>query len=204
VTQQVDKKENATLEKRIEILNWYYANGKVQTKTVAHFNRIYPALRLSQPRISDWLKNEAKWRTEFTSSGGLSHSVKRVRQTLHPEVTEMLDLWVSKAMADKLLLTGEILRQKWRTFADLVGVPEDERLALSEGWLSRYKARNGLKQMKRHGDAASVALDTVNKEQLRIQELIKKHGYKPCDIFNADETALFYAYVFLFSVVTKV
>ena len=196
LAQQVNKKENATLEQQIEILNWYYTNGKVQMKTAAHFNQIYPTLHLTQPRILDWLKKEAKWRTEFESSRGLSCLVKRVHQTQHPEVMEMLDLWVSKAMTDKLLLTGEVLCQKWRTFADLVGVPEDKRLALSEGWLSRYKAQNRLKQIKRHGDAASVALDTVNKEQLRVQELIKKHGYKPRDIFNADETALFYAYVF--------
>ena len=107
----------------------------------------------------------------------------------------MLDLWVSKAMADKLLLTGEVLRQKCRAFADLACIPKGECLGLSEGWLTRYKTRNGLKQMKRHSDAASVALDTVSKEQLRVQELIKKYGYKPCDIFNADETGLFYVYV---------
>jgi hypothetical protein len=51
----------------------------------------------------------------------------------HPEVTEMIDLWVSMAMADNLLLTGEVLHQKWKKFADLVGVPEDEQLNLSKG-----------------------------------------------------------------------
>lgn len=106
------RKENASLEQRIEILNWHYANGKVQTKTAKHFNDVYPGLNLSQPRISDWMKHEARWRAEHKSSGGLSRSIKRVYQTQHPEVTEMLDLWVSKAMADKLLLTGEVLRQK--------------------------------------------------------------------------------------------
>ena len=43
----------------------------------------------------------------------------------------MLDLWISTAMAHGILLTGEILRQKWRVFADLSGVPTDERLNLS-------------------------------------------------------------------------
>ena len=91
---------------------------------------------------------------------------KRVCQTQHPEVTEMLDLWVSKAMADGILLTGEVLHQKWRKFADLAGVPEDKRLNLSEGWLGRYtgKARIGLKQMKCHGEAASAAAETVEME----------------------------------------
>jgi len=123
----------------------------------------------------------------------MARSAKRAHQTQHPEVTEMLELWVSKAVAEKLLLTGEVIRQKWQKFADLVGVPEDERLSLSEGWLSRFKARNNLKEIKRHGEAASVTSETVEVERLRIQELIKKYGYKPGDIFNMDESSLFYA-----------
>jgi hypothetical protein len=105
----------------------------------------------------------------------------------------MLDLWITKAMADKILLTGEVLRQKWNKFADLAGVPEDERLNLSEGWLTRYKTRNGLKNIKRHGEAASAESEIVEKEQQRVRELIKKHGYQLRDIFNADESGLSYA-----------
>jgi len=89
----------------------------------------------------------------------------------------MMYLWVSKAMADRILLTGEVLRQKWNRFADLVGIPDDERLHLSNGWLARFKDRNGLKEMKRHGEAASANADTVEEERRRIQELIKKYGY---------------------------
>ena len=55
------KKENASLEQRIEILDWHYTNDKNQTKTTSHFNQVYPTLRLTQPRISDWMKQEAKW-----------------------------------------------------------------------------------------------------------------------------------------------
>ncbi|KAI6100055.1 hypothetical protein EV401DRAFT_1894652 [Pisolithus croceorrhizus] len=55
------KKENATLVQRIEILDWYHANGKNQKCTAAHFDKIYPSLHLKQPRISVWLKDETKW-----------------------------------------------------------------------------------------------------------------------------------------------
>jgi Tc5 transposase DNA-binding domain len=52
---------------------------------------------------------------------------------------------VSNAMLDNILLTGEVLHQKWIRFADLVGVPKDEQLNLSDGWLAQFKTRNGLK-----------------------------------------------------------
>ncbi|KIK21674.1 hypothetical protein PISMIDRAFT_12163 [Pisolithus microcarpus 441] len=146
----------------------------------AHFNKIYPSLYLKQLRISVWLQDEAKWRAEYEGNANLSRSAKKVCQTQHPEVMEMLDLWVSKAMADNILLTGKVLCQKWKTFADLIGVPDDKCLNLSEGWLSWFKA-------------ASAASEIVEEERLCIQELIKKHGYQPRDIFNADESSLFYA-----------
>ncbi len=50
-------------------------------------------------------------------------------------------------------------------FADLVGIPEDNQLKLSQGWLGCFKARNGLKQMKCHGEAASAEAETVEHEQ---------------------------------------
>jgi hypothetical protein len=45
----------------------------------------------------------------------------------------MLELWVLKAMGDGILLTGKVLWQKWKMFADLACVPEDEWLSLSNG-----------------------------------------------------------------------
>jgi hypothetical protein len=111
---------------------------------------------------------------------------------MHPEVTEMMDLWVMKAMRDKIKLTGAVLRAKWLAFADIVGIPEDERLELSDGWLSRFKMRNGLREFKSHGEAGSALAEDVEKERLRVQELIRKYGFRLRDIFNMDETGLFY------------
>jgi len=98
-------------------------------------------------------------------------------------------------MSDNLLLTGEVLHQKWTRFADLAGIPKDEHLNLSDGWLARFKLRNGLKQFKHHGEAASGDPETAEREQRCIQELIEKYGYELQDIFNMDETGLFYGHV---------
>jgi len=150
------------LAQRIEILDWHKDNGKNQSATARHFAPIYPNLQLKQPLISSWVNQEAKWHEQWdTTNKQTDLATKRVRQTEHPEVSEMMYLWVSKAMSNGILLTGEVLRQKWNAFAELVGIPEDERLKLSNGWLGRFKERNGLRQMKRHGEAASANAETV-------------------------------------------
>lgn len=194
------KKENATLKQKIEILDWHRAQGKGQSqgKTAAHWNPLYPNLCLKQPTISAWLKDETRYRQQYAEelAKGQTGNSKRVKQTEHPEVNEMLELWIAKAMSDEVQLSGEILRQKWTRFADLVGVPTDERLALSEGWLEALKRRCGLKSFKRHGEAGSATLEAVESEHARvrerIRELVAKHGYRLKDIFNMDERQVFF------------
>jgi hypothetical protein len=48
--------------------------------------------------------------------------------------------------------------------------------------------------MKRHGEAASSNAETIREERKRVQDLIREAGYEPRDVFNMDETGLFYGY----------
>ena len=41
------------------------------------------------------------------------------------------EVHVRRALDNKILLTGEVLRQKWEAFAKLAGVPEEDKLKLS-------------------------------------------------------------------------
>jgi hypothetical protein len=41
---QPTKKENATLEQRIAILDWHRENNATQKETAAHFDKAYPSL----------------------------------------------------------------------------------------------------------------------------------------------------------------
>lgn len=191
------KKENATTAQRVEILDWMKKNNEIsQTRVAAHWNKIYPNLQLTQPTISSWKSSEEKWRRQFDEEKSKGHGArsKRVKQVQHPEVDEMLELWITKALGDGVAsLSGEIIRQKWIHFADLVGVPDDERLSLSDGWLTRFKRRCGLKEYRHHGEAGSTNPETVAVERERIRDIIQEGKYELKDIFNMDETGLFYA-----------
>ena len=89
-------------------------------------------------------------------------------------------------------LCHKVLRQKWHKFADLEGIPQDERLTLSEGWLTSFKWQCGLKEFRTHSEAGSVDPAMVEIECERIRKLIQKYGYRLKDIFNMDKTGLFY------------
>ena len=121
--------------------------------------------------------------------------MKRTRQTEHPEITEMMEMWITQALNRGVQLTGDLLRQKWTEFADIRKVPEEDRLKLSHGWLTRLKQRMAIKEYQSHGEAGSADPKDVEMERQRIKKLIEENGYHLRDIYNMDETGLFYACV---------
>ena len=72
------------------------------------------------------------------------------------------------------IASTRISRVCWCKFADLAGIPEDDRLKLSNGWLGRFKERNGLREMRQHGEAGSSTAGTVERERERIKDISKK------------------------------
>jgi hypothetical protein len=179
----------------IEIPNWHHKQAKPsQKKTAAHFDSVYPNLRIKQPLVSSWLKDESVWHQRWaeTQGKGQAHDAKRVKQVEQPEIEEMMELWIAKAMRDRVHVSGEIIRQKWTHFADLVGVPLEDWLQLSDCWLTALKKCTGLKSFKRHGEAASANEADIAEERLRIQKIILHETYELRDVFNMDEMGLFW------------
>ncbi|CAG8851876.1 34465_t:CDS:1, partial [Racocetra persica] len=60
----------------------------------------------------------------------------------------------------------------------------------SDGWLANFKKRNIISSYRRRGEAGSVPLEDVLKFHLELQDVLR--NYEPRDIFNCDETALFW------------
>ena len=60
---------------------------------------VYPNLKLKQPMISAWLKEEAKWREQWEDSQHVPGALdaKRAHQMEHPQISDMMDLWVLQA-----------------------------------------------------------------------------------------------------------
>ncbi|OAD80835.1 hypothetical protein PHYBLDRAFT_104648 [Phycomyces blakesleeanus NRRL 1555(-)] len=65
-------------------------------------------------------------------------------------------------------------------------------LSFSDGWIAKLKKRLRVKSRKMHGKSFSAPKDT-KEINLRVEEIKKKlRMYERKDIFNFDETGLFY------------
>ena len=60
----------------------------------------------------------------------------------------------------------------------------------TNGWLEGFKKRNNLKSYKKRGEAGSVDVAKLPEQREHLKSILE--GYNECDIFNCDETALFW------------
>jgi len=103
-------------------------------------------------------------------------------------VNNALSEWIAGALAANHVLTGKILQMKARDFARRF--LEESDFKASKSWLTKFKRRHNLHQVRMQGEANSAPLEILPEARQRLQEIIKKYDLD--DVFNADETALFY------------
>ena len=180
---------NLSLADKIIILDFVHAEGKgwSQTDIVKHVKKQLP--QISQPNLCRWLRDEKELRLQASNITQLR--AKRFTKVAFPSVEESLAIWIMQKEAQGVRITGDVIKVKALYFADLHGIPKNHFLSLSNGWLDKYKQRHGLKQYRFHGEAGSINEEDVEAARAKAKEQAK--GYELRDIYNMDETALFYA-----------
>ena len=83
-----------------------------------------------------------------------------------------------------------MLQTKAISLAEQFGYSTDDFKCLS-GWLSRFKDRHGIVFRQVCGEAAAIRKDSMDPWLTQtLPEILTK--YRPCDIYNADETGLYW------------
>src|SRR5205085_6858074 len=96
---------------------------------------------------------------------------------------------VEQMMGRGIILTELLIKEKAQEFAQLLEISEEE-LSFSNGWISRFKMRNHLRSFRFHGEANSAPLETLSEERNKLRSLLSMYNIN--DIYNADETGLFF------------
>ncbi|KAH9097216.1 hypothetical protein Ae201684P_011937 [Aphanomyces euteiches] len=113
-----------------------------------------------------------------------------LRMPKFPELGSLVYAWVTRANAQGACITGAVIVRKALQFANELHI--DGQVLCSVGWLVNFQRRHNLKMHRLHGEAMSVDPKTV--EDGRKQLLIETSMYDKRDIYNMDETGLFYNY----------
>jgi Tc5 transposase DNA-binding domain/Fission yeast centromere protein N-terminal domain len=117
-------------------------------------------------------------------------SAKRQRAVQYPDIENALQEWILRSQS-KIILTDAILMEKAKNFAQILHI-SDIDFKFSHGWLSKFKKRHGVGQIKKHGEEASADHTIATTVIPQLKEILKEYNLK--DIYNMDETGLFFRY----------
>ena len=144
-------------------------------------------LEISRTSLTTILKNKEKIIEDFEA--GCSSKTKRKRKHNFEAVDEPLVKWFRQARDEKIPVSGEMLLLKAQEYAEVCGFENPKKLNMS--WINRWKVRKDIVCKTLHGEAEFVDRNGVDEWQTNCLPALLKQ-FKTEDIFNADETGLFY------------
>ena len=172
-----------TLARKKEICDYKEKNVKATQDQIAeHFSKIWK-ISIVRRTVGDILTRKADWNIAETHQ----LNAKRQRVPKFAAVEEALSMWFSVMQAKKAILTDALLLEKGKYFAERLNFPD---FTASGGWLSRFKSRHGISLKPLHGEANSVDVSIVSAARVQLKEVIS--AYEPRDVYNIDETGLFF------------
>ena len=115
---------------------------------------------------------------------------KRRRPEQWPDLEHALFSWIQRA-EERITISQEVIREKARQFWPAL-YPGKDMPTFSNGWLRGFQARRDVKFRVQHGEAGSLG-ENAAIEMLAIQQALST--YAPQDIFNCDETSLYWRLV---------
>ncbi len=165
-------------------------------RLVLHLQR-YP--KLSDIQIREWI--QVQFKTTVSRStvyriksmpieafANINLEQKRIRQVKYPQLEHELYSFYQRHDG-KSILSDDVLIEKATQIRTTLSLTDDQ-IRLSAGWLDKFKKRHGIKSFVLHGEGDSVDTGSLHTEQVKLQDVLSE--YEPDDIFNFDESALFF------------
>ena len=98
--------------------------------------------------------------------------------------------WFVTQRSKNIPISGPLLQERARQISSELSGEIAGTCKGSNGWLQKFRTRHGIKHRAICGESATVDPTTVDDWKIRLPLIIDK--YAPKDVYNADETGLFF------------
>lgn len=169
--------------KLVDKINLIKESETVPKPTQAELSKKYG---IGKSTVCDILKNKEKYKTEWEQNSSKS-KVRIGYSCKYGDVNDLTFKWFEQARGKNVPISGPLICEKAVSIAESLGISD---FKASAGWLTSFKSRQNIKFFKICGESADVDCEVVDDYRLRIPDITK--DYSPDNIFNCDETALFY------------
>lgn len=150
-TLKTQHQKSYPVEFKLQVLDWYYNNGKNKLKTATHFN-------IHTKRIRDWELNEAFLRAHSDSPRRRFRMEKAASDT-YGNIAKALFQWYVEEKAQGTEHSFGDLKSKAVQLAAELNVQES--FTVSDSWVRRWKKKYGVEDASSRRRAASANAGSV-------------------------------------------
>ena len=132
----------------------------------------------------------------ITASGvPLAKNSRQLRTPALVKMERLLTLWLQDLESRNFPVSLCIIQEKARRLFDAVKENLDlktekekkQTFKASKGWFHRFQKRRGFRSINLKGEAASAK---------EFNKIMSDGNYLPCQVWNVDETALYYKVIY--------
>ena len=151
---------------------------------------------MAKSTISTILKNKDSIKASDVAKGVTA--ITKQRPQILEEVEKLTLLYIKQLELAGDSVSEELVCQKARDiYNDLLksspGTSDETfEFKASRGWFEKFKRRTGIHSIVRHGEAASSDKAAADAFKVEFAKYVKENEYLPQQIFNCDETGLFW------------
>ncbi|XP_029980169.1 tigger transposable element-derived protein 1-like [Sphaeramia orbicularis] len=156
------------------------------------------ALGFSWSTVATNIKDKARILDHVKGSAPMKATViTKQHSSILIEMEKLLTIWIEDQNQRRLSISLMLIQEKaWRIFQTLKEQKgkdaEKEEFTASKGWFMRFKARVNLHNLKVQGEAASADETAMKAFPDDLAKIIREGGYLMEQVFNMDETGLFW------------
>lgn len=115
---------------------------------------------------------------------------KAIKKPVHEDLDEVLYRWFCDRRAEGVPISGLIIKEKGKQLAEDMNIKTE--LTFSDGWLRCFKERHGIRGINVCGEKESADHESAAEFSKTFYDLVKKYDLTPDQIYNADETGLYW------------
>lgn len=189
-----DKKrcrKSITIETKLEVLRRIEAGEKIV--------EICKAMGLAKSTIQTIRDKKEDIKTYLQSAAPLNVSrLTRQRNWILEKMEKLLIIWIEDNNKRRMPMSQMTIQEKALSiFENLKNgytdeSAEDVTFQASRGWFEKFKNRFNLHNLKMKGEAASADEPAAKEYPNILKGIIERGGYKPQQVFNVDETGLYW------------
>lgn len=188
------KRKWLTLEQKLDVIKLHEEG--------ASFAKIGREKGMDESSVRKLIKKKEQYKSQgMATASYLSKVVTKTRSTRMVNVERLLSIWIEDLNQKRIPLSQmEIQAKALSLYNDLKTVDNietegegtSENFTASRGWFFRFKQRTGIHNVRIVGESASADKEAASRYPRELSEIIQKGGYKDEQIFNVDETGLFW------------